>query len=280
MKLLTIILLIILPVTLLPAQQVHKWTKTETEADTLLNRRQVYDALKRYTKVIRMQEKAKFTGQSAARFKRALCYYYIADFDRAVADLNVFIDQNPGYLRAKLLRAYVYREMDRQQEQLKDLNEVLAADPYNFDLIKWRAGLLLEMNRAEEALNDLLTLQQVHNDEEVELNLGLAWYYLGNPDEALAHFNEAIFINGGYFPAYRYAALLLLEQQEYQRALEYINLALLLVPDDLNLIFNKGIALAETGDTDAACSYLNKAFYGGIEEAAVYLEHFCYSGND
>lgn len=280
MKLINILLLICLSSFVLPAQQVHKWTKTETEADTLLNRRQVYDALKLYTKVIRMQEKEKYTGQSGVRFKRALCYYYMADFNSAVADLNVFIGQNPDFLRAKLLRAYVYREMDKQEEQLSDLNEVLAADPYNVDLIKWRAGLLLEMNRAEEALKDLLTVQQFHNDEEVELNLGLAWYYLGDPDEALVHFNEAIFFNGGYFPAYRYAALLLLEQEEYQRALEYINLALLLVPDDVNLLFNKGIALAETGHTDAACSYLNKAFYGGIEEAAGYLEHYCYSGND
>jgi tetratricopeptide (TPR) repeat protein len=280
MKLFNILLLVFLPVLLLPAQQLQRWTKIETEADTLLNRGQVYDALKRYTKVIRMQEKKKFTGQSDVRFKRALCYYYIADFNRALADLNIFIVQNPAYLQARLLRAYVYRELNNQEPQLEDLNAVLATGSYNVDLLKWRAGLLLEMSRAKEALDDLRILHQFHNDEEVELNLGLAWYYLGDLNQALAHFNEALFINGGYLPAYRYAALLLLQREEYQRALEYINLALLLAPDDLNLIFNKGLALAETGHTDAACSYLNKAFYGGIEEAAGYLEHYCYSGND
>lgn len=264
----------------LQAQQVYKWSKTETLADTLLNRRQVFEALKLYNRVIRAQEKEKFTGQTAVRFKRAICYYYLGAFNQALADLNVFISQNPDIMQGKLIRAYVYRELDKYDEQLADLNALIGTDSYNIDLRKWRAGLLLEMNRAEDALNDLMAIRQFYNDEEIELNLGLAWYYLGDPDEALAHFNEAIFINGGYSPAYRYAATLLIEQGQHKRALEYINLALLLDPDDLNLVFSKGIALAETGHTNLACSYLNKAFYGGIEEAAGYLEHYCYSGGE
>ncbi|MCX7637764.1 MAG: tetratricopeptide repeat protein [Cyclobacteriaceae bacterium] len=258
----------------------YKWTKTEIQADTLLNRQQVYDAMKLYNKVIRMQKKEKFKGQSGVRFKRALCYYYLTEFNKAISDLNIFIEQNPENLRAKLMRAYVYRELDRGEEQLSDINAVLQADPYNTDLLKWRAGLLLEMNRAEEALNALQNLQQFYNDEEVELNLGLAYYYLEQPDEALEHFNRAIFINGGYFPAYRYAALLCMEQEAYPRALEYIELALRLVPDDLNLILSKGISLLETGNPDTGCSFINKAFYAGMEEAAYYLEHYCYSVDD
>ncbi len=276
----TVIFLIAASPVWLAAQPAYKWSKTETLADTLLNRRQVYDALKLYTKVIRAQQKAKFTGQSAVRFKRALCYYYSADFDRALSDLNIFIEQNPSYLRAHLLRAYVYREMRKPEEQLADLEEILRQDFQNIDLHKWRAGTLLEWGKIEEAKHALETLQEFYNDEEVELNLGLACYYQHDFTTALFHFNQAIFMNGGYLPAYRYATLLCAEQQWYEKALEYGTLALLLSPQDPELLFYKGIALAETGNLDAACSCLNKAFYAGLDEASGYLEHYCYSVDD
>ncbi|GIV37853.1 MAG: hypothetical protein KatS3mg032_2232 [Cyclobacteriaceae bacterium] len=264
----------------LGAQPAYKWSKTEALADTLLNRNQVFDAIKLYTRVIRLQQKQKFTGKSVVRFKRALCYYYTASFNEAIADLNIFIAENPEYPRARLLRAYVYRELNEPEKQLQDLTVVLDDDPYNVDLAKWYASILLEVENAGEALRMLQALQLMFNDEEVETNLGIAYYYLNNPDSALHHFNEAIFINGGYFPAYRHAALLCQEQQQYLQSLEYLNLALLLDPDNPELLMYAGIALAETGHRDKACNYLNRAFYAGFAKAKNHLERYCYQADD
>lgn len=264
----------------LGAQPHYKWTPTEKLADTLLNRRQVFDAIKLYTKVLRQQQKAKFSDKSVVRFKRALCYYYTASFNEAIADLNLFIAENPEYPQARLLRAYVYRELNEPEKQLEDLKEILEEDPYNADLVKWYASILLEVKNAHEARHLLQVLQLVYNDEEVETSLGMAYYYLNNPDSALHHFNEAIIINGGYLPAYRHAALLCQEQQQYLQSLEYLNLALLLDPDNPELLMYAGIALAETGHRHKGCNYLNRAVDGGMDEAKGYLDRYCYKADD
>jgi tetratricopeptide (TPR) repeat protein len=275
MKALVALCLAIMPLCL-GAQPLYKWTKTEAKADTLLNNRQVTKALKAYNKVVKKQKQTGFTGQSIVRFKRALCYYYLDDFNNALADLNTFIVQNPDYPRARLLRAYVYREMNRTEEQLTDLEEVLRYDAYNTDLQKWRAGVLLELGKAEEALHALRTLKEFYTDEEVELYMGLALYFLKDYNQALEHFNEAIFIHGGYLPAYRYAATMCIEQQQYIQALAYLPWALMLEPDDAELMAQLGIALVETGQTAKGCAWLGQALNSGFADAAAYLEEHCH----
>jgi tetratricopeptide (TPR) repeat protein len=261
-------------------QPLYPWSKLETEADTLLNQQRVYDALKRYTRILEMQSRQRFTGSSLVRYKRAICFYYTGQMNRALDDLNLFIQQNADYPRARLLRAYVLREMGRKEEELADLEKLLKSDPYNIDLIKWYAGSLLEVNRPEQALAVLEPIRPLYTDEEVEFNLALSWYYLNEVEKAFYHLNEAIFINGGYHPAYRYAGMLAIELGRYESALEYIDLALLFESDDPEMFFYKGLVLAETGNIDAACSWLNRAFYRGVDEAAGYLEHLCYAADD
>jgi len=260
------------------AQQ--KWSALEADADTLLNHQQFGKAVSAYTKVLAMQKRARFTGQSLVLYKRAICRFYLQDFYEALTDLERFIPANPSFYQARLLRAFIYRELQNIEKQLEDINEILAVDPWNIDLLKWRAGVLLETGAYEQAKADLLKVKEIQTDEEVELYLGLAWYYLGEPEEALSQFNEAMAINGGYIPAYRYAGVLCVEQEAYDLALTYLDLALRLEPENFQLIFYKGVALVETGKTDEGCRCLNKAFYAGVDEAGGYLQEFCYKVDD
>ncbi len=275
-----LILLLLLIGLVTPGHSQHAWTKLETEADTLLNNQRFSEAVAKYNKVIAEQKKKKYTGASLALYKRAICYYYLQVFTKALADLNIFIPANPSFYEARLLRAFIYRELDETGKQLEDLNNILAGDPWNTDLLRWRAGVLLEQGNYEEAKADLLKVKEIQTDEEVELYLGLAWYYLDNPDEALDQFNKAIELNGGYAPAYQYAGILCVEQEAYTAALGYLNLALRLEPDNYQVILYKGIALVEAGKTDEGCRLLNKAFYAGVDDAAGYLMEFCYKVED
>jgi tetratricopeptide (TPR) repeat protein len=258
----------------------HKWTALEADADTLLNRQQFAKAASTYKKVLAMQKKARYTGTSLVLYKRAICRFYLQDFYTALTDLEGFIPANPSFYQARLLRAFIYRELQNNEKQLEDINEILSADPWNIDLLKWRAGVLLETGAYEKAKADLLKVKEVQTDEEVELYLGLTWYYLDEPEKALAHFNEAIALNGGYTPAYQYAGVLCVEQEAYDLALTYLDLALRLEPENYQLIFYKGVALVESGKTDEGCRCLNKAFYAGVDEAGGYLEEFCYPVDD
>jgi tetratricopeptide (TPR) repeat protein len=261
-------------------QAQQKWNALEVEGDTLLNNQNFTGALARYSKVLSLQAKAKYKGSSTVRYKRAVCLFYLQSFNKALADLDIFIPANPAFYQARLLRAFIYRELQDLEKQLEDINEVLLADPWNIDLLKWRAAVLLETGEYEKAQIDLLKVKEIHTDEEVELYLGLTWYYLDKPVEALEQFNRSIAINGGYTPAYQYAGILCLEQGAFAQALTYIDLALRLEPDNSLLIFYKGTALVEMDKTDEGCRCLNRAFYAGVDDAAGYLMEFCYKVED
>lgn len=261
-------------------QAQQKWSVLEVEGDTLLNNQYFAKAITNYNKVIAMQAKAKYNGPSTVRYKRAVCQFYLQSYTKALADLDVFIPANPTFYQARLLRAFIYRELRDEVKQLEDINSILAADPWNIDLLKWRAGVLLEQGEYEDAQADLLKVQEINTDEEVELYLGLTWYYLDNPDEALIHFNQAIELNGGYTPAYQYAGILCVEEGAYVQALTYIDLALRLEPDNYQLVFYKGVALVESGKTNEGCRLMNRAFYAGVDDAAGYLMEHCYKVED
>ncbi|QOI98715.1 MAG: tetratricopeptide repeat protein [Flammeovirgaceae bacterium] len=273
-----LLFILVLSASVVYSQQ--KWSALETEGDTLLNNQQFLQAIGKYNKVVSLQKKAKYSGTSLVRYKRAVCLYYLQEFNLALADLDAFIPANPSFYQARLLRAFIYRELGDPEKQLIDINEVLTSDPWNVDLLKWRAGVMLETGEYAKAQADLLKVQEIRTDEEVELYLGLTWYYLDNPDEALNQFNKAIELNGGYAPAYQYAGILCIEQDAYELALTYVDLALRLEPGNTQLTFYKGIALVETGKNDEGCRLLNKAFYAGIDDAAGYLMKFCYQVED
>lgn len=247
----------------------------EALGDTLFNREDFVGALKQYNKVAKAT-KLKTVQQRQILYKRAVCLFYLGEFEQALADLKVFIPENQSLPRARILRAFIYRELGVLQLQLDDLNQVLEWDAMNIDLLKWRAGLLVEMGENEQALVELKAMKQWATDEEVELYTGLAYYGLEKPDSALYHFDQSILANGGYLPAYQYAGSVCLEQGAFELALTYINLALRLDGQNLELLFYKGVALVELDRKEEGCRLLNKAFYKGIDDAGGYLEEYCF----
>lgn len=247
----------------------------EALGDTLFNRENFGGALKQYNKVVKAT-KLKTVEQRQILYKRAVCLFYLGEFEQALADLKIFIPENQNLPRARILRAFIYRELGEWQLQLDDLNEVLEWDAMNIDLLKWRAGLLVEMGEHEQALSQLKVIEQWATDEEVELYMGLSYYGLEKPDSALYHFDQSILLNGGYLPAYQYAASVCLEQEAYALALTYINLALRLDSQNLELLFYKGVAMVELDRKDEGCRLLNRAFYKGFDDAGGYLEEYCF----
>ncbi|MBX2965765.1 MAG: tetratricopeptide repeat protein [Cyclobacteriaceae bacterium] len=247
----------------------------EALGDTLAQQENFAGALKQYAKVIKAT-KLKTKEDRKILYKRALCLFYLGEFDKALNDLNAFISENENIPQARLFRAFLYRELGDTEKQLADVQYVTEHDPFNPDLLKWEAGLFVETGMNREAVTALKKIKQWGTDEEVEFYLGLAYYGLADADSAIFHFDEAIALNGGYVPAYTYAGVLCLEEGAYELALTYINLALRLDAGNPQLLFYKGIALVESGKKDEGCSCLNRAFYAGIDDAGGYLEEFCF----
>jgi tetratricopeptide (TPR) repeat protein len=252
-----------------------KWKAFEADGDTQLNRQDFQGAIKAYNKVVELS-KLKDTEAKAVLYKRAICFYSVGDFQKALDDLNIFIPEYPSFPRGRYLRAYVYRELGNTQAQLDDINELLTLNPTNPDLLKFKASVYLENEQYKEAKEELLNLQKLTNDEQIETQLGFVYNSLNDPDSAFVHFDSALSLNGGYAPAYMYITSLCLEQDAYKMALTYVDLGLRLDPQNQQLLFYKGIALSETDNLKEGCRLLAKVFYDGLDQAGEYLQQYCY----
>lgn len=246
------------------------------QADTLLGRQDYAGALPLLNKII---EKSKLATDAdyEVLYKRAFCYYGLGRFEDALTDVNDFLKKIPND-QARLLRAYINQELENYEAQLEDLNSFIAASPGNPDLLRWRASVFMETERYDEAKKDITQLLEYQESPDLKAYLGLIYYYQDKPDSALVIFNEVIAKNPEYLQPYLYAASLTLEEEVYDLAINYTNAGLKIEPDNITLLFYKGIALIESEKQVEGCRCLTKAFAGGMDDAGDYLKSYCYSG--
>jgi tetratricopeptide (TPR) repeat protein len=255
--------------------QESNWPKWEEEADTLMNRQNFEGAVKLYSKIL-TESKLKSKENYRPLYKRAIGYYSSGNLPNALKDISQFIPEFPQNYQALILRALIYQQMGDAEKQLLDLDKAIELQGSNVELIRWRAGLLLEKGEFEKAKQDFLVARFTQDDPELETNLGLAYYSLEKPDSALICLNKSIELDATYEPAYLYAGSFCLELEKFELGLKYLNLALLINPENVNALFYKGVALVELKKTDEGCNCLSKAFKAGQDDAADYLKQHCY----
>ncbi|MEQ8424232.1 MAG: tetratricopeptide repeat protein, partial [Cyclobacteriaceae bacterium] len=105
-----------------------KWKKWEVEADTLMNRQEFEKAINLYSKVIKTSKLNDKSAYSAV-YKRAVCYYSVGNYQAAVNDADTFLEEQPSLFQAHLLKAFIYRDMGDEENQLDALNQALAIQP-------------------------------------------------------------------------------------------------------------------------------------------------------
>lgn len=258
------------------AQDEHaRWTQWETEADTLMSHQDFAGATKLYTKIIE-ESKLKDKSNFKPLYKRAVSYYSAGDLDHALVDVDRFIVEFPESPQPRLLRALINRQKDDEQAQLIDLQKAIDLGNTNPQLIYWRGTLLAAKGENERAKKDFLYVKKIGDDAEVETALGTVYRSLGKSDSAFICLNNAIVLDVNYSPSYIYAGSFCVEDEKYELALKYLNLALRVDAENRSAIFYKGIALVQQEKLDEGCSCLRKALDKGEDDAADYLKEFCF----
>jgi len=255
--------------------QSEQWKNLEAKADTLMAHEDAAGALKLYSQIIEITQ-LKEPQAYPVLYKRALCYYSLGQFDNALKDVNQFGQHYPDFEQAKLLRAIIFRDQGKAQEQVDALSEILKTDPQNADMLRWRASAYLETGQNAEARRDLFAAQKNQHDAEIELYIGLSYYYDNKPDSAIIYFDNSIVLDKDYVAPYLYAGSLCLDQEAYDLALTYLDKAQRLEPENFTIQFYKGIAYVEKKNLSQGCRLLRKAFDNGIDDATDYLKEYCY----
>ncbi|MBI1768184.1 MAG: hypothetical protein HYR67_07400 [Bacteroidetes bacterium] len=252
-----------------------RWSQWETDADTLMNHQDFAGAAKLYTKIID-ESKLKEKSNYKSLYKRAVSYYSAGDFDHALTDVNLFITEFPESPQPRLLRALINRQKNDEASQLIDLQKAIELGNTNPQLLFWRGTLLAAKGENESAKKDLLTVQKINDDAEVETMLGTVYRALEKTDSAFICLNKAIVLDVNYPASYIYAGSFCVEDENYNLALKYLNLALRIDSENISAIFYKGIALVELEKLEEGCRCLRKALDAGEDDAAEYLKEFCY----
>ena len=247
----------------------------ETEADTLMSHEDFIGAIKLYSKVIDAS-KLKDEKSYRALYKRAVGYYSSGNFLKAIADMDRFIPKFQENYQARILRALSHRELGDVDNQFADVEKALELSRGEPQIMKWRAGLLMEKGEYELAKKDLLLVKLFQDDPEVEMNLAFAYYSLEKADSALMAVNKSIELDATFAPAYLYGGSFALEEENFELALKYLDVALRIDPENVSALFYKGVALVELKKEKEGCSCLTKAFMAGQDDAADYLKQYCY----
>ncbi|HMP99583.1 MAG TPA: tetratricopeptide repeat protein [Cyclobacteriaceae bacterium] len=258
------------------SQQEPKWRKWEVLGDSAAANENFKTALKHYNKAIKQ---CKFTERTdySLFYKRALVHLNLDLLQRAVADIDRFIEQYPFTFQAYILKAYLLRMLDEPNEAVAVLDKAQEFSPDNPDIIKWKAEIYLELDLADAVIKELLSLPKQFRDPQTQVMLGFAYYQLDKNDSALYYLNQALRMDPFFYPALMYTISVHLQEGNYDLAMQYIDRAMDIDSTDASLLFYKGIILAEKDELDEACKCLNRAFYRGIDDAAEYLKQYCFN---
>ncbi|HTH54506.1 MAG TPA: tetratricopeptide repeat protein [Cyclobacteriaceae bacterium] len=252
-----------------------RWSEWETEADTLMSHQDYASAAKLYTKIID-ESKLKDKSDFKPLYKRAVSYYSAGDLDHALTDVDKFITEFPESAQPRLLRALINRQKEDEEAQLTDLQKAIDLGNSNPQLIYWRGTLLAGKGENEKAKKDFLYVRSIGDDAELETALGSVYRALGKTDSAFICLNNAIVLDVNYSPSYVYAGSFCVEDENYDLALKYLNLALRVDAENISAIFYKGVALVQQEKLEEGCSCLRKALDAGEDDAADYLKEFCF----
>jgi tetratricopeptide (TPR) repeat protein len=264
---------------LLVRAQADKWQALEVEADTLMSQEDYEGALNKYNAIVKATG-LKDPEQYIIYYKRGLCLYSLQQYEEALKDVDQFIKLQPDFHQAKLLKAFIGRDMGDEQVQISSLSDLLQLDPKNLDLLKWRAGTFVDAGMYPEARRDIKVARKIHDDAEMEGYMGISYYYEDKPDSALMFFDKAIEMDKNYITSYLYAGSLCLDEDAYDLSLTYLNKGLQIDPTNVTLQFYKGIALVQKEDLTHGCRLLVKAFNAGVDDAGGYLKEYCYGAEN
>ncbi|MFN8659986.1 MAG: tetratricopeptide repeat protein [Candidatus Obscuribacterales bacterium] len=112
----------------------------------------------------------------------------------AIKGVDAAIRHDPKYGRAYLYRAQIYTQLGKPELAVADATRALELDRTLVNAYFTRAYALTDLKRWTNAISDYNAyIRERHKPSaDAELNLGLCYHMLGNYDEALDHYSNAI----------------------------------------------------------------------------------------
>ncbi len=165
--------------------------------------------------------------------ERGLSKAITGDWQGAIADYTLAIQQNPNFAAAYNNRGIAYRQLGQHQQAIADYTQAILLTPNNAELFNNRAIAHLSLGQRQMAISDFTTAISLNpNYARAHYGRGTVRRQVNDHQGAMADFDRAIQIDPTYADAYygrglyrqalgdRPAAL-----QDFQRAADLYNAA-------------------------------------------------------
>jgi adenylate cyclase len=190
---------------------------------------------------------------------------------------------DPDLAEAHAARGVALANLDRREEAIEAFERALALDPNNFDACLAYARFCVTENKKEQAVELFLrAIEAQPDDPQPALLVHNLFTSLGRTEEAeryahlgLKRAEEALRQHPESSRPAQLGACTLAGLGEKEKAIEWLNHALAIDPDDPNAIYNAACTYALLGETDKAVELLERwaenagsEYYGWLQNDA------------
>ena len=172
---------------------------------------------------------------------------------KAVDICDQILAKHPYQLDALELKAQLLQK-ERKDEAIATLEKAYSLSPDDVELVHNLAFMYAENKNAKvlKLSDSLIKADFSGKHAEPYYFKGVYYYNVGNSNEALQQFNEAIQHDYNFLDAYMEKGSLLYDLKQYEKALETFNLALTVSPTFADAYYWRGKTLDATGDKQEA----------------------------
>ncbi len=194
-------------------------------------------------------------------YLRGIYYQEAGEYEKSIEDLSWLINHDTDYPEAWLQRGVSYFRNGEYGFALKDFNEYIALDPENPYAFSQRAAVKMLVDQKESALADIERAIELDADEGFYLKLkGDLYFSLDQYDNAINAYQESLrLLDRAQSAVYDMLAHCYYFKKNYRKAVDTINKAIELEPEEPRFYKFKASYLSELEKYDEALAAIDKA---------------------
>lgn len=227
-----------------------------------VNRGNVYSEKGEYVKAMEDYNRAILINPSLkeAYNNRACTFYIIGDYENSIKDCSRAIAIDNNYKEPYYNRGRAYNELKQYDKAILDFTKAISLDKEYRDAYLNRGISFFEKEEYEQAISDYSTILSFGEYKDAYVNRGNVYCQKGEYDKAILDYTRAIMLDPDDMDVLSWRGNVYFEKKQFENALADFNSALRINSSYLDAIAGKAIALFRIGRVDEAKELFKKIY--------------------
>jgi tetratricopeptide (TPR) repeat protein len=180
------------------------------------------------------------------------------ELKNAVKIFKVILDEYPDFLQLLLVSGNIHAQLYQFEMSVDNFQKAIELKPFTAGAWNNLGISLFSLGRYREAIFAFILSLTMEQNSVVWYNLGNLQFKLGKFIEAIESFNESIKVRP-IFNALLNASGLLIQNNQFDIALKYLNMLNQISPNDARIYINNGLLMERLGNTEGALDFFEKS---------------------